>query len=126
METFTTKQELLEYLREQFKSQVKEKKFNLETINKFASKTLATRTWDRAITAISSINPQEKAAIYRCDTGIVIRITNMQHVHNDDDIEKEYSYWCELAGYDFEFYSQEIDILLLALGLKLKTVYALY
>jgi hypothetical protein len=123
MKTFTTKKELLEYLREQFKSQVKEKKFDLETINKF-SRTLAARTWDRKITAISSINPQEKADDFRCDTGIVIRITNMQHVHNDDDIEKEDSYWYELARYNCEFYEQEIDILLFALGLKMGyTVY---
>lgn len=119
MKTFTTKKELLEYLREQFKTQVKEKKFDLETINKFSHSVLAARTWDRAITAISSINPQEKADDFRCDTGIVIRITNMYHVHNDDDIEKEHSYWYELARYEFPNYDQEIDILLLALGLKM-------
>lgn len=123
MKTFTTKKELLKYLRELFKLQVKEKKFDLETINKF-SHILAAHTWDRKITAISSINSQEKADDFQCDTGIVIRITNMQHVHNDDDIEKEHSYWYELARYDFEFYDQEIDILLLALGLEMG--YAIY
>ena len=76
------------------------------------------RAYGRKITAISSINPQGKSADFRCDTGIVIRITNMQHVHNDDDIEKEHSYWYELARYT-EFYDQEIDILSLALGLKM-------
>jgi len=123
MKTFNTKEELLEYLREQFKSQVKEKTFDLETIKSLRHSTLAARTWDRAITAISSIDPQEKMNYHRCDTGIVIRITNMQHVRTDDDIEKEHSYWCELNGYS-EFYDQEIDILLLALGLKMGyTVY---
>lgn len=119
MKTFTTKKELLEYLREQFKLQVKEKRFDLATIKSLRHSTLAARTWDRSITAISSVNPQEKADGMKCDTGIVIRITNMQHVHNDADIEKEHSYWYELSRYDFEFYDQEIDILLLALGLKM-------
>lgn len=118
MKTFTTKKELLEYLREQFKLRVIEKTFDLETIKSLRHSTLAARTWDRAITAISSINPQEKADDVRCDTGIVIRITNMQHVRNDADIEKEHSYWCELNGYS-EFHDQEIDILLFALGLKM-------
>lgn len=119
MKTFTTEKELLEYLREQFKTQVKERKFDLETIRNLRHSTLAARVWDRAITAISSINPQEKADDFRCDTGIVIRITYMQHVHNDDDIEKEHSYWYELARYEFPNYNQEIDILLFALGLKM-------
>ncbi len=117
MKSFATKEELLEYLREQFKTQVKEKKFDLKTIKKLRHTTLAARTWDRAITAISSINPKEKSDDFRCDTGIVIRITNMQYVHNDEDIEKEHSYWYELARYS-ECYEQEIDILLFALGLK--------
>ena len=115
MVTFATKTELLDYLREQFKTKVKEKKFNLDTINKFA-RTLAAHSWDKNITAISSINPQEKVNDFRCDTGIVIRITDMYHVHNNEDIEKEHSYWYDLAGYDFD---KEIDILLLALGLKI-------
>lgn len=119
MKTFTTKKELLEYLREQFKTQVKEKKFDLETIKKFTNTTLAALVWDRKITAISSINPQEKADDFRCDTGIVIRITDMWHVNCDADIEKEHSYWYELARYNFPNYDQEIDILLLALGLKM-------
>ena len=116
MVTFATKNELLEYLREQFKTQVKEKKFDLETINKFPN-IFGARVWDRKITAISSINPQEKADDFRCDTGIVIRITNMYHVHNDDDIEKEHSYWYELARYS-DSYDKEIDILSFVLGLK--------
>jgi hypothetical protein len=119
MKTFETKKELLEYLREQFKLQVKERRFDLETIKNLRHSTLAARAWDRAITAISSNDPQEKANDFHCDTGIVIRITNMQKVHNDDDIEEEHSYWHELARYDFESYDQEINILLLALDLRM-------
>lgn len=116
---FKTKEELLNYLREQFKLQVKEKKFDLKTIRELSHSTLEARVWDRNITAITSINTQNITDDFRCDTGIAIRITCMQHVRNDEDIEKEHSYWFELARYGLPNNGQEIEILLFALGWKM-------